>query len=111
MLAGSRVAFVQRSDATDFCDEMADKTGNRPLFLPCDVTDTAALRQAIEDAAEEHDPIRVLVNNAANDQRHSTLDVDEAFWDSSLADNDPFEKWELNGSIDAATRANQAQNG
>ncbi|SFC95930.1 SDR family NAD(P)-dependent oxidoreductase [Tropicimonas isoalkanivorans] len=84
---GSRVAFVQRSDATDFCDEMEDKTGNRPLFLPCDVTDTAALREAIEAAAEEHDPIRVLVNNAANDQRHATLDVDEAFWDASLAIN------------------------
>ena len=48
---GARVAFVQRSDATAFCDEMADKTGNRPLFLPCDITDRAALVAAIDQAA------------------------------------------------------------
>ena len=31
-----------------------------------------------------------------------------AFWDSSLSDNEPFEKWEAEGSLDAATRANAA---
>ena len=39
---------------------------------------------------------------------HTMANYETAFWDSSLADNDPFEKWELNGSLDAATRANQA---
>ena len=33
---------------------------------------------------------------------------EHAFWDSGLADNEPFEKWELNGSHDAAHRANLA---
>ena len=28
------------------------------------------------------------------------------FWDSELADNDPFETWEDAGGKDAATRAN-----
>ena len=28
---GAKVAFVQRSDATPFVDEMAEATGNRPL--------------------------------------------------------------------------------
>jgi trimethylamine--corrinoid protein Co-methyltransferase len=31
-----------------------------------------------------------------------------AFWDSSLSDNEPYEKWEAAGSEDAATRANRA---
>jgi trimethylamine---corrinoid protein Co-methyltransferase len=39
---------------------------------------------------------------------HTMANYETAFWDSSLADNDPFEKWELNGSLDAATRANKA---
>jgi trimethylamine--corrinoid protein Co-methyltransferase len=39
---------------------------------------------------------------------HTMANYETAFWDSSLTDNDPFEKWELNGSLDAATRANQA---
>ena len=84
---GARVAFVQRSDSTAFCDEMEAATGNRPLFLPCDITDIPALEVAIANAAKAHGPITVLVNNAANDKRHLTLETDEAFWDWSIAIN------------------------
>jgi NAD(P)-dependent dehydrogenase (short-subunit alcohol dehydrogenase family) len=84
---GARVAFVQRSDATAFADDMEEATGNRPLFIRCDITDIAALRAAVAQAAEAHGPVTVLVNNAANDQRHKALDVDEAFWDWSMAIN------------------------
>lgn len=84
---GARVAFVQRSDASAFCDEVEERHGRRPLFLPCDVTDISALRAAIAAAAEAHGPVAVLVNNAANDARHATLEVDEAFWDRSQAIN------------------------
>ncbi len=63
---GARVAFVQRSDAPDFCDRMERETGNRPLFLRCDITDTEALRSAIVESAAAHGPIGVLVNNAAH---------------------------------------------
>ncbi len=84
---GAKVAFVQRSDASAFVDDMAAKTGNRPLFLPCDITNVAMLKDAIGKAAAANGPITVLVNNAANDKRHKTLDVDEAFFDWSIAIN------------------------
>ena len=84
---GAKVAFVQRSDAGGFCDRMERETGNRPLFVACDITDVAALKAAVGRAAVAHGPVRVLVNNAANDQRHETLAVDEAFWDWSMAIN------------------------
>jgi len=84
---GARVAFCQRSDASVFCDEMVTATGNRPLFLPCDITDMAALQASLASAAAVHGPVTVLVNNAANDKRHATLAVDEAFWDWSMAIN------------------------
>lgn len=84
---GARVAFVQRSDATAFCDEMQEKTGNRPLFLPCDITDRAALLAAIDQAAGSHGPVSVLVNNAANDQRHTLEEITEDFLDWSLGIN------------------------
>ncbi len=29
-----------------------------------------------------------------------------AFWDCEIADNEPFEKWQAAGSLDAAQRAN-----
>ena len=84
---GARVAFVQRSDSTAFVDQMQAETGTRPLFIPCDITDTAKLKAATEQAAAAHGPITVLVNNAANDKRHDTLDVTEEFWDWSQAIN------------------------
>lgn len=38
---------------------------------------------------------------------HTLAHYETAFWDSDLADNDPFEKWQAGGSLDAATRANR----
>ncbi|MFN3823706.1 MAG: trimethylamine methyltransferase family protein [Pseudorhodobacter sp.] len=37
---------------------------------------------------------------------HTMRHYETAFWDSDLADNEPFEKWEAAGGLDAATRAN-----
>jgi galactose dehydrogenase len=84
---GAKVAFVQRRDATAFCDEMEQATGNRPLFIACDITDADALKAAIDNAASAHGPVRVLVNNAANDQRHSLAEATPDFIDWSLAIN------------------------
>ncbi len=84
---GAKVAFVQRSDAAAFCDRMAEETGNRPLFLRCDVTDAGALERAIADAAAAHGPVGVLVSNAANDVRHTIAETDAAAWEASLAIN------------------------
>ncbi|AXI48678.1 3-oxoacyl-ACP reductase [Sulfitobacter sp. SK012] len=87
LMQGAKVAFVQRSDSTAFCDEMEAKHGNRPVFIACDITDMNALKAAIGQAAEAHGPVTVLVNNAANDQRHETLSTTEEFWDWSQAIN------------------------
>jgi len=77
---GAQVAFVQRSNATEFCDAMEHKHGRRPMFIPCDITDVSALVNAIDRVANAHGDIEVLVNNAANDKRHTIEDVTEEFW-------------------------------
>ncbi|CUI44418.1 SDR family NAD(P)-dependent oxidoreductase [Cognatishimia activa] len=87
MAQGAKVGFVGRSDATAFCDEMEAKHGVRPLFIQCDITDIEALKAAMDKCAEAHGTITALVNNAANDKRHDTLDVDEEFWDWSQSIN------------------------
>jgi len=84
---GARVAFVQRSDATAFCDTMERETGARPLFIACDITDVPALEAAIARAAEAHGPPTVLVGNAANDVRHTTLGMSVEDWDRNQAIN------------------------
>lgn len=84
---GSKVAFIGRSDASEFVAEMETKHGYAPLFIQGDITDTAVLKAAIEQAAQAHGPITTLVNNAANDRRHTIEEVDDAFWDWMMAIN------------------------
>lgn len=85
---GAKVAFVGRSDASAFASEMSEKyNGNKPLFIQCDITDIPALQASIATATKAHGPITRLVNNAANDKRHSTAEVTEEFWDWMLAIN------------------------
>lgn len=84
---GAKVAFIGRSDASEFVEEMRAKHGVAPLFIQGDITDTAALKAAIDQAAEAHGPVTTLVNNAANDKRHTTEEVDSEFFDWMMAIN------------------------
>ena len=81
---GAKVAFVQRSDATALCDELEQKYGLRPLFMPCDITDISALRTCIAQARDAHGPITVLVNNAASDNRHDLEAFSVEDWDQAM---------------------------
>jgi len=86
---GSRVAFVDINvpAAEKLRAQLADETGNGPEFLRCSVTDIDALQAAIGDAAARLGSIRVLVNNAANDDRHSIESVTAQYWDERMAVN------------------------
>lgn len=84
---GARVAFVQRSDASDFAAEVGERHGTTPRFIRCDITDVTALRAAMAKAAGAHGPITVLVNNAANDQRHPIEGFSVEDWDRMQAVN------------------------
>ena len=68
-------------------NSVSKETGNTPLFLPCDIRDIAALRTAIAQVAEQLGTINVLVNNAANDQRHAVETVTPEYWDDRMAIN------------------------
>ncbi|WP_170394970.1 SDR family NAD(P)-dependent oxidoreductase [Ruegeria arenilitoris] len=78
---GANVAFIGRSDASDFVEEMRDKHGRAPLFMQGDMTDTELLHVTMQKAAEAHGPLNVLINNAANDKRHSLDETTTEFWD------------------------------
>ncbi len=81
MAQGAKVAFIGRSDASQFVADMKEKHGVAPLFLQGDISDIEALRTSMQSARDAHGAIDVLVNNAANDQRHSLDEVTEEFWD------------------------------
>ncbi len=75
---GARVARLDLADPPAGLDAHAER---------CDVTDTAALRAAMDRAAAAQGPIDVLVNNVASDMRFDSLDVTEAEWDAQHAVN------------------------
>ncbi|MGA9409422.1 MAG: SDR family oxidoreductase [Roseobacter sp.] len=84
---GAKVAFIGRSDASDFVHQMEEKHGRAPIFYQGDITDTQRLRDVVQAASDAHGTITTLVSNAANDKRHNwqTLTPDE--WDDLLAVN------------------------
>ena len=84
---GAQVSFVQRSDAEHFCDKVEAEFNSRPYFIKCDITDVSALKKAVDLANSVNGDTDILVNNAANDDRHETLNVTEEFWDNSQAIN------------------------
>jgi NAD(P)-dependent dehydrogenase (short-subunit alcohol dehydrogenase family) len=59
-------------------DGLAERTGAR--FVRVDLTDIGTTRKAIEQLG----PVDVLINNAANDDRHAIDDVTEEYWDDRL---------------------------
>ena len=86
---GARVAFVDIADepAAALCTRLRRAGHPEPFFQHCDLTDIAALQAAIAAVGEKLGPVTVLVNNAANDQRHAWQDVTPAFWDERMATN------------------------
>jgi len=85
---GSQVAFldIQENASEQLADSLAAK-GQKPLFLPCDVADIPALREAIRKVESQLGAVKILVNNAANDQRHEPEAVTPEYWEEQLRIN------------------------
>ena len=84
----ARVAFIDiDAEASEALVDRLSTGRTPPMALPCDLRDIPALRAAIGRAAEQVGPIRVLVNNAARDDRHRVEDVTPESWDELQAVN------------------------
>ncbi len=86
---GAKVTFVDIADKPSraLVKRIAAKGDRAPHFIHCDLRNIEDLRQAIAEAAKKNGPIRVLVNNAAHDDRHRIEDVTVEYWDERLAVN------------------------
>ncbi|HEY0424398.1 MAG TPA: SDR family oxidoreductase [Rhodopila sp.] len=86
---GAKVAFLDVSDdaARQLGDTLGGESLPRPHYVHCDLKDIPAVQAAIAEIAGRLGPITVLVNNAANDQRHKFEDVTVEFWDERMATN------------------------
>lgn len=81
----ARVAFLDIDEKASRA--LVEQLDHKPLFLPCDLRDVAALRSALDAVAKQLGPIRVLVNNAARDDRHAWDEVTPEYWDECLQVN------------------------
>ena len=88
-LQGSRVAFldIDENASSLLISDLTPRCTHAPVFLPCDLTDIAALRTAVARVEATQGAVRVLVNNAASDDRHSFSDVTPEYWDGRMAIN------------------------
>lgn len=85
---GSRVGFLDfdvEHGETLAAELQAESRQVR--FEPCDLRDIDALRRSVAALATVHGPARVLVNNAARDDRHRWEDVTPEFYDERIATN------------------------
>ena len=81
---GANVGFV---DLDDTLSQALAKTSANITYEICDLKDIESLQQALAQLASRLGPATVLVNNAANDDRHSWRDVTPAYWDERLQTN------------------------
>jgi NAD(P)-dependent dehydrogenase (short-subunit alcohol dehydrogenase family) len=86
---GARVAFfdVQDAPARLLVETLTAERLPAPLYLHCDLTDVGALKRSVEEVIEALGTVDVLVNNAANDQRHTIEEVTPEYWDKSISVN------------------------
>jgi NAD(P)-dependent dehydrogenase (short-subunit alcohol dehydrogenase family) len=84
----SRVGFVDfdRDRGTALADALS-RAGAHARFAYGDLRDIDDLRRAFAALEEANGPARVLVNNAARDDRHRWQDVTPEFYDERIATN------------------------
>jgi NAD(P)-dependent dehydrogenase (short-subunit alcohol dehydrogenase family) len=87
-LQGAEVWFVDVLEAES--RELAQRLGvegRAPRFLACDLTDLQRVREVFDAILGESNGIDVLVNNAANDERHGIDGLTAEYWERSIAVN------------------------
>lgn len=82
---GARVVFFDIAEADSRALEASlSELSPAPIFRPCDLTDIAALQGRLAEIVAEHGSIDVLINNAANDDRHKLAEVTPDYWDDRI---------------------------
>ena len=64
--------------------DIKNKNFKIPTFIECDLLNIKQLQSTISKIISEKGPINILINNAANDERHSIDDVTEEYWNDRM---------------------------
>ena len=85
---GARVLFLDVADEPSqaLAASLSD-CPHPPQFRPCDLMNLEVLQENLATIIADHGPIDVLLNNAANDDRHTLAEVTPAYWDDRIGVN------------------------
>lgn len=85
---GAHVAFCDIAvEASEALVERLASADFKPLFHAIDLRDIDAVQAMMARVEEQLGGIDILINNAANDDRHKIEDVTPAYWDERMAVN------------------------
>lgn len=86
---GARVAFfdIEQEAGKALAAELGADGRPAPFFRRVDLTDIAALDAALKETQSAFGDIEILVNNAANDTRHTLAEVTEESFNANIAVN------------------------
>ncbi len=84
-LQGARVIFLDVADeASRELQVRLQDLDPAPVYHHCDLTDLSSLMDCLALIGRDHGPVDVLINNAANDDRHTLSAVTPAYWDERI---------------------------
>ena len=83
---GSLVYFIDiNEDASKkLIEECKNKKISIPNYIKCDLLKIKELQESIKKIINEKGKIDILINNAANDERHKIEDVTEEYWNERM---------------------------
>lgn len=85
---GANVTIVaRRVEKLEEVKKEAEALGVRCLVVPCDVTDTNQIRNAVEACVAEFGRIDILINNAAAGFATPAVETDDATWERVMNTN------------------------
>lgn len=82
---GAAVTFfdIAESDSRELVEALSG-AAIKPVFKRVDLTDIKVVQSTIRGLIEENGPFDILVNNAANDDRHTIDEITESYWEDRL---------------------------
>jgi NAD(P)-dependent dehydrogenase (short-subunit alcohol dehydrogenase family) len=87
-IQGAHVTFIDiAEEASRALEKKLAHLPQPPVFRYCDLTDLAQLASVFADIEKTSGAADILINNAANDDRHQVADVTPEYWDQRIAVN------------------------
>ena len=88
-LQRAQVVFIDIADepAEALIERLSADGFHSPEFRKCDLRDIEAVRSTLADIQGETGGIDILINNAANDDRHTISEITPEHWDERIAVN------------------------